>query len=63
MTETWATATNQTAHGYTGIGEDQTGNMWMNYTTYNGAPGGGMVAIDVDTMEVGPAYPAWPSHE
>jgi hypothetical protein len=29
MTETWDVADNETAHGWTGIGQDQTGNVWV----------------------------------
>jgi hypothetical protein len=55
-TQTWDLANNHVAYVMSGIQEDGEGRMWMNYWTYDGGMSGGLTYIDVETMEVGPAF-------
>lgn len=52
----WDIANNHVAYVMSGIQEDADGRMWMNYWTYDGGMSGGLTYIDVDTMQVGPAF-------
>ncbi len=52
----WDLANNHVANVMSGIQEDADGRMWMNYWTYDGGMSGGLTYIDVETMEVGPAF-------
>jgi hypothetical protein len=51
---TWSYANNHVAYSLSGIQEDAQGRMWMNYWQYDGQNfgQGGLVYIDMDTMEV-----------
>ncbi|PRP90003.1 Virginiamycin B lyase [Enhygromyxa salina] len=53
-TETWSYANNHVVHSLSGIQEDADGRMWMNYWQYDGQNlgTGGLVYIDMETMEV-----------
>jgi hypothetical protein len=53
MSETWDLADNHSVKTWSGMAEDLEGNIWMNYTTFDGVAGGGIVPIDRDTLEVG----------
>ncbi len=55
-TDSWAIADNHVAYVMSGIQEDAQGRMWMNYWTYDGGMSGGLTYIDVETMQVGPAF-------
>ncbi len=52
----WDLANNHVANVMSGIQEDADGRMWMNYWSYDGGMTGGLTYIDVETMEVGPAF-------
>jgi hypothetical protein len=53
-TQTWSYANNHVAYSLSGIQEDASGRMWMNYWTYDGQQvgTGGLVYIDMETMQV-----------
>ncbi len=53
-TQTWSYANNHVAYSLSGIQEDASGRMWMNYWQYDGqnVGSGGLVYIDMDTMQV-----------
>jgi hypothetical protein len=53
LTETWALAENHSVKTWSGMAEDGMGRIWMNYTTFDGVAGGGIVPIDRDTLQVG----------
>jgi hypothetical protein len=58
LTETWSYANNHIAYSLSGIQEDASGRMWMNYWTYDGQNNGdGLVYIDMDTMQVSEPFP------
>ena len=52
--ETWSYANNHVAYSLSGIQQDGEGRMWMNYWQYDGQNlgTGGLVYIDMETMEV-----------
>ncbi|NJK32756.1 MAG: hypothetical protein HC927_10290, partial [Deltaproteobacteria bacterium] len=59
-TETWSYANNHVAYSLSGIQEDASGRMWMNYWQYDGqniGGGDGLVYIDMATMQVSEPFP------
>jgi hypothetical protein len=58
-TQTWTFADNHVAYSLSGIQEDGSGRMWMNYWTYDNQNlgGDGLVYIDMDTMAVSEPFP------